>query len=60
MSTKQREYESRVLKRLNDLKNKGLFRKRKTIESAQAARVILNGKPVLNFCSGEKLQVGGE
>jgi 8-amino-7-oxononanoate synthase len=44
-----------VSSRLDDLKRKGLFRTRRVIESAQSTKIVLNGKPLLNFCSNDYL-----
>lgn len=40
---------------LADLKEKGLYTNIRTIESAQGARIVVDGKPVLNFCSNNYL-----
>ncbi len=48
------------VKVLVDLKKAGLFRQRKTLESAQSARVSLNGKTVLNFCSNDYLGLAND
>lgn len=47
-------------KQLNGLKKANLFRQRKTIESAQAARTTLNGRVVLNFCSNDYLGLAND
>ena len=40
---------------LDELKSKNLYRTRKTVESAQGGKIIVNGKSVLNFCSNDYL-----
>ena len=40
---------------LDELKSKSLYRTRKTVESAQGGKIIVNGKSVLNFCSNDYL-----
>lgn len=40
---------------LAELKEKGLYTNIRTIESAQGARIVVDGKPVLNFCSNNYL-----
>ncbi len=55
MGKDRREIDNKVLNQLDELKRKSLFRNRKTIESAQASRVVLNGKTFINFCSNDYL-----
>ena len=40
---------------LSERKEKHLYRKRRVLESAQGAEVIVDGKPCLNFCSNDYL-----
>ncbi len=40
---------------INDLKEQGLYNRIRTIGSAQGARLIVDGKDVLNFCSNNYL-----
>lgn len=47
-------------KQLSGFKEANLFRQRKTIESAQAARTTLNGRVVLNFCSNDYLGLAND
>jgi 8-amino-7-oxononanoate synthase len=48
------------LEQLADLKESGLFRQRKAIESAQAARIVLDGRTLLNFCSNDYLGLAND
>ncbi len=40
---------------LSSLQNSGAYNRIRTIESAQGARLVVDGKPVLNFCSNNYL-----
>ena len=40
---------------INSLKEQGLYNNIRTIGSAQGARLIVDGKDVLNFCSNNYL-----
>ena len=40
---------------LNSIKEQGLFKKERIIETPQAAKIIANGKEVLNFCANNYL-----
>ena len=42
-------------KELQDIKDAGLFKKERIISSPQAAKIIANGKEVLNFCANNYL-----
>ena len=42
-------------KELHDIKDAGLFKKERIISSPQAAKIIANGKEVLNFCANNYL-----
>jgi 8-amino-7-oxononanoate synthase len=44
-----------IQSQLDELKSKGLYRTRKTVETAQGGKIIVNGKSVLNFCSNDYL-----
>ncbi len=46
--------------RLNEIKHKGLFRRRLSISSAQSTRVDLEGKELLNFCSNDYLGLAND
>lgn len=51
----QEAFFSNFTKQLSGLKEAGLFRQRKVVESAQAARITLHGRVALNFCSNDYL-----
>jgi len=55
MRTDARRVGVDVSAHLISLKKRGLFRQRKAIESAQGARIKLDGRPILNFCSNDYL-----
>ena len=40
---------------INDIKEAGLFKQERIITSPQAAEIVANGKPVLNFCANNYL-----
>lgn len=40
---------------LEEIKNSGLFKQERVIESAQGAEIVVNGKKVLNFCANNYL-----
>jgi len=40
---------------LDDLKQRGLYRSRRIIESPQGIHLQIDGKPVVNFCSNDYL-----
>ncbi len=40
---------------LQRLKQQGLYRSRKVVETAQATQVIVDGQPLINFCSNDYL-----
>lgn len=40
---------------LEEINNSGLFKKERVIESAQGAKITVNGKKVLNFCANNYL-----
>ncbi|MFC1625033.1 glycine C-acetyltransferase [Patescibacteria group bacterium] len=44
-----------ISEEISDLKNKGLYKNIKTIESAIDAEIIIDGKKLLNFCSNNYL-----
>jgi 8-amino-7-oxononanoate synthase len=46
---------SHLPEQLNTLANQGLYRTRRTVESAQGVYLQVNGKTVINFCSNDYL-----
>jgi 8-amino-7-oxononanoate synthase len=44
-------------KKLSDLKQKHLYRSRKTSENAQDTQRVINGKSLINFCSNDYLSL---
>ena len=46
---------SRLIKELHNIKNAGLYKNERIIESPQDAKIIVNGKKVLNFCANNYL-----
>ncbi|MCH9645156.1 MAG: 8-amino-7-oxononanoate synthase [Proteobacteria bacterium] len=44
-------------KKLSDLKQKHLYRSRKTSENAQDTQLVINGKSLINFCSNDYLSL---
>ena len=55
MELKTRTSDSNIASRLKEIENNKLFRKRKTIESAQGRQVQINNRRFLNFCSNNYL-----
>ncbi|HRG94097.1 MAG TPA: aminotransferase class I/II-fold pyridoxal phosphate-dependent enzyme, partial [Chitinophagaceae bacterium] len=45
----------RIAGELEEIKNSGLFKKERIIESPQGAEIIVNGATVLNFCANNYL-----
>ena len=45
----------RIATELEEIKTSGLFKKERTITSAQGAEIEVNGKTVLNFCANNYL-----
>ncbi|CAN5278850.1 glycine C-acetyltransferase [soil metagenome] len=48
-------FASRIATELNDIKEAGLYKTERIIESAQGAEITVNGKTVLNFCANNYL-----
>ncbi len=53
MSSKQ--FYSRLQNELQEIKDSGLFKSERKIDSVQGAEIIVNGKKVLNFCANNYL-----
>jgi len=45
----------RIAGEIKEIQEAGLFKKERIIESPQGAEIIVNGKPVLNFCANNYL-----
>jgi glycine C-acetyltransferase len=45
----------RIASELEEIKSAGLYKTERIIESPQGAEIIVNGKPVLNFCANNYL-----
>ena len=50
-----KSFYQRLQKELQDIKDAGLFKSERIIESAQGAEITVNGKKVLNFCANNYL-----
>ena len=46
-----RKFAQRIATELGAIREAGLFKQERIIESAQGAEIIVNGKEVLNFCA---------
>ncbi|WP_276133284.1 glycine C-acetyltransferase [Polluticoccus soli] len=46
---------SRLQQELQDIKDAGLYKQERIIESVQGAEIVVNGKKVLNFCANNYL-----
>lgn len=46
---------SALQQEINDIKEAGLFKQERIIATPQAAEIVANGKPVLNFCANNYL-----
>jgi 8-amino-7-oxononanoate synthase len=55
MEVEDRTSDSNIARRLKEIENDKLFRKRKTIESAQGRQVQIGNRKFLNFCSNNYL-----
>ena len=49
------KFVQRIASELDEIKNAGLYKTERIIESAQGAEIIVNGKKVLNFCANNYL-----
>ena len=49
------KFVQRIAGELEEIKNSGLFKTERIIESPQGAEIIVNGKKVLNFCANNYL-----
>lgn len=49
------KFVQRIAGELEEIKNSGLFKTERIIESPQGAQIIVNGKNVLNFCANNYL-----
>jgi glycine C-acetyltransferase len=49
------QFQSALQKELDSIKEQGLFKKERIIETPQAAEIKVNGKEVLNFCANNYL-----
>ncbi len=50
-----RKFAQRIATELDAIREAGLFKQERIIESAQGAEIIVNGKEVLNFCANNYL-----
>ncbi len=50
-----KKFAARITEELAGIENAGLFKKERIITSEQGAEIIVNGKPVLNFCANNYL-----
>src|SRR6476620_5698001 len=46
---------TRLQKEIEEIKEAGLFKNERIIESEQGAEIVVNGKKVLNFCANNYL-----
>ena len=49
------KFVQRIAKEVDEIKENGLFKKERIIESEQGAEIVVNGKKVLNFCANNYL-----
>ncbi|HMQ70815.1 MAG TPA: glycine C-acetyltransferase [Ignavibacteria bacterium] len=49
------QFKPKLQKELDSIKEQGLFKKERIIETPQAAKIEVNGKEVLNFCANNYL-----
>ena len=45
----------RIAKEVEEIRSAGLYKTERIIDSAQGAEIVVNGKPVLNFCANNYL-----
>ena len=48
-------FTDRLSTELQEIKESGLFKNERVITSEQGAEIVVNGKPVLNFCANNYL-----
>ncbi len=46
--------------RLDELRGRDMFRRRRTLEGPQGARVVVDGRELVNFCSNDYLGLAGD
>jgi glycine C-acetyltransferase len=49
------KFVQRIQKEIEEIKNLGLYKTERIIESSQGAEIVVNGKKVLNFCANNYL-----
>ena len=45
---------------LDDLRRRKMYRRRRVVESPQSREVVVDGRPLLNFCSNDYLGLAGD